>query len=156
MVSSSEIRRLIESGNVSRACRLLERPFALEGDVVTGHGIGSKQTVPTLNLSTPCGGDARRTASTLPGRTTGIPGTWQSVTNIGYRPTFGGTGPGDRDVSAEPFRRRDAAQIRVEFLRRLRDEKKFDSPELLKAQILRDVRRAQAYFRRVPCHNQET
>ncbi len=42
--------QLVEAGHVSRACRLLTRPFALEGEVVSGQGIGSKQTVPTLNL----------------------------------------------------------------------------------------------------------
>ncbi len=156
IVSSSEIRRLVERGDVSRACRMLERPFALEGDVVHGHGVGAKQTVPTLNLST--------RAEVLPANGVYITRTrdlssgnsWQSVTNIGYRPTFGGT-----DLSIETFLLErlegDAPRhIRVEFLRRLRAEKKFDSPEQLKAQILRDVRRAQAYFRRVPCHNQET
>ncbi|MEJ7604928.1 MAG: riboflavin kinase [Bryobacteraceae bacterium] len=35
-----------------QACRFLERPYWLEGDIVSGHGVGSKQTVPTLNLST--------------------------------------------------------------------------------------------------------
>jgi riboflavin kinase/FMN adenylyltransferase len=155
-VSSSEIRRLIESGNVSRACRLLERPFALDGDVVHGHGIGSKQTVPTLNLSTrgevmPANGVyITRTKDRNSGNS------WQSVTNIGYRPTFGGTGLSIETFLLSHFEGETPRQIRVEFLRRLRDEKKFDSPELLRAQILRDVRRAQAYFRRVPCHNQET
>ena len=156
VVSSSEIRRLVESGDVSRACRMLERPFALEGDVVRGHGVGAKQTVPTLNLSTQ--------AQVLPANGVYITRTrdldsgtsWQSVTNIGYRPTFGGT-----DLAIETFLLAhldgDAPrQIRVEFLHRLRDEKKFDSAEQLKAQIFRDVRRAQAYFRRVPCHNQKT
>src|SRR5262245_5191418 len=155
VVSSSEIRRLVERGDVSRACRMLARPFALEGDVVHGHGVGAKQTVPTLNLST--------RAEVLPANGVYITGTrdlgsgssWQSVTNIGYRPTFGGT-----DLSIETFllthlEVEAPRHIRVEFLHRLRDEKKFDSPEQLKAQILRDVRRAQAYFRRVPCHNQE-
>src|SRR4051812_15370804 len=48
VVSSSEVRRAVESGNVELAARLLERPYALEGEVVQGHGIGSKQAVPTL------------------------------------------------------------------------------------------------------------
>ena len=78
------------------------------------------------------------------------------MTNIGYRPTFDGT-----DLAIETFllahlEGEAPRRIRVEFLRRLRDEKKFDGPEQLKAQILRDVARALAYFRRVPCHNQET
>lgn len=152
LVSSSEIRRLVDAGDVSRACRLLGRPFALEGEVVHGHGVGARQTVPTLNLAT--------TAEVLPAvgvyvtKTEDLNGrSWPSVTNVGYRPTFGGT-----DLSIETFLLASLEQapperIRVEFLRRLRDEKKFDSPEMLKAQILTDVRRAQAYFRRAPCHN---
>ena len=153
MVSSSEIRRLVESGDVSRAGRLLERPFALEGEVVRGHGVGAKQTVPTLNLST--------RAEVLPARGVYVSRTqqlddgprWPSVTNVGYRPTFGGSELSIETFLLAPLEGPPPQRIRVEFLRRLRDEKKFDSPAQLKAQILRDVRRAQAYFRRVPCHN---
>lgn len=154
LVSSSEIRRLVDAGDVSRAGRLLGRPFALEGNVVHGHGIGTRQTVPTLNLAT--------TAEVLPAvgvyvtRTREIDGrSWPSVTNVGYRPTFGGT-----ELSIETFllatlEGETPERIQVQFLRRLRDEKKFDSPEKLKTQILSDVSRAQAYFRRAPCHNTE-
>ena len=152
MVSSSEIRRLVETGNVSRACRLLERRFALEGDVVRGHGVGARQTVPTLNLST--------LAEVLPATGVYVTKTheldglqWPSVTNVGYRPTFGGNELSIETFLLAPLEGPAPKRIRVEFLRRLRDEKKFENPEQLKAQILRDVRRAQAYFRRVPCHN---
>jgi riboflavin kinase/FMN adenylyltransferase len=152
MVSSSEIRRLVESGDVSRAGRLLERPFALEGEVVHGHGVGAKQTVPTLNLSTQ--------AEVLPATGVYITSTqdldgprWPSVTNVGYRPTFGGSELSIETFLLTPLEGPAPRRIRVEFLLRLRDEKKFESPEQLKAQILRDVRRAQTYFRRVPCHN---
>ena len=150
MVSSSAVRRFIESGDVSRACRFLERPYALSGEVVTGRGIGSRQTVPTLNL--------RTFAEVLPARGVYITRTtdaddarhWPSITNIGVRPTFDGG-----DLSIETFllsglEGADPRRIRVEFLRRIRDERKFDSPEALRAQILKDVARAQAYFRRRP------
>jgi riboflavin kinase/FMN adenylyltransferase len=152
VVSSSEIRRLIERGDVSRACRMLERPFSLEGDVVRGHGIGAKQTVPTLNLST--------TAQVLPAIGVYVTRTqdpssrhWPSVTNVGYRPTFGGSELSIETFLLAPLEGPAPQRIRVDFLRRLREEKKFANPEELKAQILRDVRRTQAYFRRVPCHN---
>jgi riboflavin kinase/FMN adenylyltransferase len=149
VVSSTEVRRLIEAGSVSFAARLLERPYALEGNVVRGHGIGSKQTVPTLNLDTP--------AEVLPARGVYITYThdlqsvraWPSITNIGFRPTFNG----DR-LTIETFLLSsvdgDAPhRIRVEFLRRVREERKFESAEALKTQIMRDVGRAQAFFRRV-------
>src|SRR5579872_4104945 len=152
VVSSSVIRGLVESGRVSRAGRMLERPYTLEGEVVPGHGVGAKETVPTLNLST--------RAEVLPAtgvyitRTRDFEGwQWDSVTNIGNRPTFGGSELSIETFLLTPLEGPSPQRIAVEFLRRLRDEKKFPSAEQLKAQILRDVRRAQAYFRRVPCHN---
>jgi riboflavin kinase/FMN adenylyltransferase len=155
VVSSSEIRRLIESGEVARAARLLERPFALEGEVVHGHGVGSRQTVPTLNLATAA--EALPAVGVYVTRTHDCGGdrSWPSVTNVGYRPTFGGS-----ELSIETFllsglEGKTPRRIRVDFLRRLRDERKFDSPEALKAQILKDVRRAQAYFRRLPWDNRK-
>jgi riboflavin kinase/FMN adenylyltransferase len=150
LVSSSELRRLVGAGDVTRAARMLERPYSLQGDVVSGHGVGQKQTVPTLNL--------QPTAQALP--KTGVYVTctedlntrrrWQSVTNVGYRPTFGGgEGISIETFLLEPLTGASPAHIRVSFLRRLREERKFESPEALKAQILRDVVRAQAYFRRM-------
>jgi riboflavin kinase/FMN adenylyltransferase len=149
-VSSGEIRKLVAAGDVGIAARLLQRPYAISGEIVHGHGIGSKQTVPTLNL--------RTDAQVIPARgvyitrTTEMGGTrvWNSITNIGYRPTFGG----DDALSIEtflldPLEGGPPDRIRLELLRRVRDERKFESPEALKAQILRDVGRAKAYFRRL-------
>jgi len=158
-VSSSGLRELIQAGRVSLAARLLEDPYALEGDVVSGRGVGSKQTVPTLNLAT--------TAEVIPARGVYVTRTadrdtgriWDSITNIGYRPTFGASD----QLSIEtyllsPLEGDTPGRIRVEFLWRIRDERKFDTPESLKAQIFKDVRTAQRYFRRsrawigrVPC-----
>jgi len=150
VVSSSEIRRLIEEGNVAMAARLLERPYALSGDVVSGHGIGSKQTVPTLNLSTP--------AEVIPANGVYITCTsdleigdrWHSITNVGNRPTFGGDGLSIETYLLSSFDGLTPERISVEFLRRVRAERKFESPEALKQQIFRDVARAQTFFRRLP------
>ena len=148
-VSSSGLRHLVEAGAVARAARYLLRPYALDGEVVSGHGVGAKKTVPTLNLAT------RTEVLPNPGvyitRTTDLDGSqWESVTNIGYRPTFGGD---DRlsieTFLLEPLTGPTPRSIRVEFLWRLRDERKFESPEALKTQILKDVARATAYFRRL-------
>jgi len=149
-VSSGEVRKAVASGEVGIAGRLLERPYAISGEIVSGHGIGSKQTVPTLNL--------RTEAQVIPARGVYVTRTfelggarkWNSITNIGTRPTFGN----DDAISIEtfllePLEGATPERIRLEFLRRVRDERKFESPEALKAQILRDVGRAKAYFRRV-------
>jgi riboflavin kinase/FMN adenylyltransferase len=150
MVSSSGVRELIRAGNVGLAGRFLTHPYAVEGEVVGGRGVGSKQTVPTLNLAT--------TAEVIPASGVYITRTydvaderhWNSITNIGYRPTFGASD----ELSIEtflldPFAPPTPERIRLEFLRRVREERKFESPEALRAQILRDVRTAQAYFRRM-------
>jgi riboflavin kinase/FMN adenylyltransferase len=150
IVSSSEIRRSIEAGDVSRAGRFLNRPYGIEGNIIHGHGIGSKQTVPTLNLAT--------AAEVLPAtgvyitRTTDLDDSrqWDSISNIGVRPTFEREG----QLSIEtyllsPFAEPTPLRVRLEFLRRVREERKFSSPDALKTQILKDVSTAQKYFRRL-------
>jgi riboflavin kinase / FMN adenylyltransferase len=152
VISSSEIRRMIAAGDVSTACRMLGRPHVLQGAVVHGEGIGSKQTVPTLNLDTK--------AEVVPGNGVYITRTrdcnaskpqreWPSITNIGYRPTFDGQHRTIETYLLSPLDGAPPEEISVEFLRRVRDERKFETPEALKAQILRDVNRAQTYFRRL-------
>ena len=149
VVSSSGIRELIRAGKVNLAARLLQHAYGLEGEVVSGRGVGSKQTVPTLNLATraeviPANGVyITRTRDLADGRE------WDSVTNVGYRPTFGASD----ELTIETFLLEALAgeapkRIRVEFLRRIREERKFESPEALRTQILKDVRTANAYFRR--------
>jgi riboflavin kinase / FMN adenylyltransferase len=148
VVSSSEIRRAVEAGNVGLAGRLLGRAYAVDGVVVPGHGVGSRQTVPTLNL--------RTHAQVLPLNGVYITHTrdlesarrWNSITNLGYRPTFDGKELSLETFLLDPFEPPAPSRIRVEFLRRVREERKFESPEALKVQILRDVARAMAYFRR--------
>jgi len=149
VVSSSTIRRLIDEGSVAMAGRLLARPYALTGEVVSGHGIGRAQTVPTLNL--------RTAAEVIPARGVYITRTrdldsnaaWNSITNVGVRPTFGG---GDLSIETFLLSQFDGAapaRISVEFLRRVREERTFGSPEALKTQIMKDAGRAQAFFRRL-------
>jgi riboflavin kinase/FMN adenylyltransferase len=148
-VSSSGLRQLVESGAVARAARFLLRPYALEGDVVPGHGVGKQKTVPTLNLATPS--EVLPERGVYVTRTTDLEDNrrWESVTNIGFRPTFGGS----QQLSIEtflldPLGGDPPRKIRVEFLWRLREERKFESPEALKTQILKDAGHARAYFRR--------
>jgi riboflavin kinase / FMN adenylyltransferase len=149
IISSSEIRRLIEAGSVSLAGRLLGRPYTLEGAVVSGEGVGSKQTVPTLNLDTQAEVLPKTGVYITRTRDRGSSREWPSITNVGHRPTFDG-----HRLTIETFLLSglDGAapqQIAVEFLRWVREERKFPDAAALKAQILRDVGRAQAYFRRL-------
>jgi riboflavin kinase/FMN adenylyltransferase len=149
-VSSSEIRRLIEEGDVAMADRLLERPYDLTGDVISGHGIGSKQTVPTLNLKTP--------AEVIPANGVYITRTrdcesddhWNSITNVGTRPTFEGDSLSIETFLLSSFDGLTPGRISVEFWRRVREERKFENADALKQQIFRDVGRAQTFFRRLP------
>jgi riboflavin kinase/FMN adenylyltransferase len=149
VVSSTEVRKLLGAGNVAMANRLLAKPFALAGNVVAGQGIGHKRTVPTLNLAT--------TAEVLPAQGVYVTRTcdlddaarsWDSITNIGFRPTFQGSELTIETFLLSPFDGHDPKRIRVEFFRWVREERKFGSPEQLKSQIFRDVALAQKYFRR--------
>jgi riboflavin kinase / FMN adenylyltransferase len=148
-VSSSLIREHLQQGNVARAGRLLGRCYRLSGPVVSGHGIGSKQTVPTLNLlppddALPANGvyvtevhdldDGRR---------------WPSITNIGTRPTFNGDALTIESYLLSPLIGGTPKIIGVDFRRWVRAEQKFSDATALKAQILRDVTRANDYWRRV-------
>lgn len=149
VISSSQIRRLVEVGAVALAARLLERPYWIEGRVVSGQKIGSTKTVPTLNLET--------RAEVLPARGVYITRTrdlesgrvWPSITNIGCRPTFGGDSLSIETHLLAPLPGAGPARIRVEFLRRVRDEIRFPDSQSLRAQILHDVTRAQRFFRLV-------
>jgi riboflavin kinase / FMN adenylyltransferase len=150
VVSSSLIRRYLAGGNVSRAGRLLSRCFFVDGPIVTGHGIGAKQTVPTLNIRphagqlVPRGVYITETVDLLSSRR------WPSITNVGVRPTFGGD-----ELTIETFLLSSLGgatpeRIQVNFRRFVRPERKFANPEALKTQILKDVSTAQKYWSRLP------
>jgi riboflavin kinase/FMN adenylyltransferase len=147
VVSSTRIRREIALGQVCRAARLLGRPFVLSGKVVPGAGVGKRFTFPTLNLAPD--------QELLPARgvyitRTQFPGASESrrsVTNIGTRPTFDGSSLTIETHVLDPLDDvPPPEQIEVQFWHRLREEKKFDSPEELRAQIARDIARAQRFF----------
>lgn len=148
-ISSTRIRQLIAEGAVARACRMLGAPFALEGPVVKGQGIGSKQTVPTLNLSPrnevlpKTGVYVTRTLDLKTGSRR------NSITNVGYRPTFDGQGLTVETFLLEPPGDSHPEEIEVSFLARVREERKFPSPDELKSQILRDVEVARRMHRRM-------
>jgi riboflavin kinase/FMN adenylyltransferase len=148
-VSSSKVRRLLADGKVNLARRLLGRPYGVEGPVERGAERGRDLGFPTANLH-PHNRVIPRNGVYVTG--TLIAGQWRrSITNVGVRPTFGG----DSEPSVETFVMDWAGDlygdvVRVRFLHRLRDERKFNSIEELTAQIQKDVRQAQSYFGRQP------
>src|SRR5438270_7069773 len=137
-VSSSRIRELILQGRMNRARRMLGRPYGVHGTVVRGDARGQRLGFPTANIDPQNRVIPRRgvyVSAIL------IDKQWrQSVTNVGVRPTFGDTAQSSiethvLDWSHDLYGR----TVRVRFLHRLRDEKKFSSIDELRSQIERDV-----------------
>lgn len=145
-VSSSHIRKLIAAGRISRARHLLGKPFRILSTAGRGRGYGSKYTVPTINLS--------RYEELVPGDGVYITMTrvgeqcFDSVTNVGKRPTFGEESFAIEThlLNFHPIELRPETEVELFFLNRLRDEIKFPSVEALREQIARDVKRARRYF----------
>ena len=143
-VSSSRIRELIELGEVDRATKLLGRYHFVSGKVIGGHRRGRELGFPTANISSrnevvPADG-VYATLLEIEGQQL------LSVSNIGLNPTFG-EGPRtiesfildfDRDIYG--------ASVRLSFVKKLRDEKKFDAVDQLVAQMYGDVGAARAIF----------
>jgi riboflavin kinase/FMN adenylyltransferase len=146
-ISSSRIRELLTEGRVNLVRRMLARPYGVEGRVVRGQQRGRVLGFPTANLS-PQNRVIPRSGVYI--TATLIEGAWRrSITNVGTRPTFETT----MDPSVETYVMGWEGDlygdvVRVRFLRRLRDERKFETLDDLKAQIERDRERAQNYFER--------
>lgn len=143
VVSSTAVREALAAGDMPRVVSLIGRPFSLEGQVVTGRGQGAKLGFPTANL-------AVDSAQALPAD--GIYATWayiddhayQSMTNIGRRPTFG-----DNERTVETYILNYGGnlygrQLKIDIVARLRAEQRFDTVEALKTQIAEDIERGRA------------
>ena len=156
-VSSSQVRQRIAAGDLATARALLGRVFSIRSTQARGRGIGSRLTVPTINLAPY---DELLPADGVYITQLRVGAAWSKadglllfngVTNAGTRPTFG-----ELSYAIETyllnFREIDLTPetpLELCFLKRIRGEKKFDSPEELKAQILKDAAQAQRYFRRL-------
>jgi riboflavin kinase/FMN adenylyltransferase len=153
-VSSSRIRKLIAEGEVSKARALLGRPFAIDSTPAPGRGYGTRYAVPTINLAPyaellPANGVYITTLTIGSGS---VAETFESVTNVGNRPTFGSDSfaveshllnfhplEGDQSLT-------ELTPLRLTFLRRLRAEQAFPNTRALRDQITRDVTQARRYF----------
>jgi riboflavin kinase/FMN adenylyltransferase len=148
-VSSSRIRALIQAGELATARVLLGRPFSIHSTPASGRGIGHRLTVPTINLAyykelVPADG-VYVTCMKVAGEV------FEAVTNAGVRPTFGEESYAiesyllNYDPAARQLTLTAETPIELTFLHRIREERKFPSPEALKAQIMQDVAKAKRY-----------
>jgi len=145
-VSSTRIRELICAGEVSKARVMLGRPFGIRSTPGRGRGYGAKYTVPTINLS--------RYEELAPKDGVYITQTrvgsecFDSVTNIGNRPTFGAESFAIEThlLDFHPLELTPETEIELLFFSRLRNEIKFGSIEQLREQIGRDISKTRHYF----------
>lgn len=145
-VSSSAVRDMVAAGDMRRARWMLGRPFALSGTQKRDRGVGTRLLVPTVNLAPyegllPANG-VYVTRLAIGDRC------FQAVTNVGNRPTFENAGFSVEThiLNFEPLEINEDAELHLEFLLRLRDERRFGTTAELKAQIMRDVARARRFF----------
>lgn len=146
VVSSTQVRQFLETGNVAGAAELLGRPYYLRGPVRVGYKRGRTIGVPTANISPEIEFVPRKGVYFT--KTYLFDKVYPSVTNIGFNPTFENTDAYmkvethifnfDRDIYGE--------HMKIELLEFCRDEKKFSSVDELKKQIAADFDAAKKYF----------
>ena len=144
-ISSTHIRTLLEAGEAEEANRFLGHPHILSGIVVPGRQLGRTIGIPTANLHIPegvliPGSGVYACRACFDGRE------YMAVTNVGSRPTVGGSHitvePWILDFSGDLYGKR----ITLEFHKFLRPERKFDSLEQLKSAITENARQTRDYF----------
>ena len=143
-VSSTKVRKALTDNDFNLASKLLGRPYTYSGKVVYGQQLGAQLGIPTANLWLP--------KNKLP-----ISGVYivkayldkkelHGIANMGVRPTVGGELPVLEvhllDFSKAIYRKR----LTVQFLKKVRDERKFKNLKALKAQIFKDISTAKSYF----------
>ncbi len=145
-VSSTYIRTLVAQGEMERAMEFLGHPHTLTGQVRHGKRLGSRLGFPTVNLRLPP--DSVTPAFGVYATRVWVEGEgFCAVTNVGVRPTVDREGPVTvegtlLDFSGDLYGR----TVRVEFYRHVRPERKFESLEALRAQVLRDMDTVRRYF----------
>ncbi len=141
IVSSTAIRKALADGDMEKVRRFMGRPFSLHGRVIHGKGRGAGLGFPTVNLDI------------LPGQAIPSDGvyatcaqvnnsTYPSVTNIGKNPTFGDTRRSVESYLIDYHDNLYEHEVKIDFIRKLRGEIKFATPDDLIKQIYEDIRQA--------------
>ena len=142
VISSSQIRFSLADGDVDRVARFLGRPYRLTGAVVPGDGRGRLIGIPTANIAV-WEEQALPKAGVYICIAKALGQNWNSVANVGYRPTFESAQVRPRveayllDFGQNLY----GETISLDFVQRLRDEQRFDSIEKLVTQIQKDIAR---------------
>lgn len=137
-VSSSSVRRAVSYGDLDRAARLLGRRYAFIGKVVHGDSRGRALGFPTLNIALPSDRKLLPPAGVYAILSQSRRGSFGGMMNLGPRPTFGDV---NHTLEVHLFETSGDwydENVRVEFVRRLRDTVRFDSVDALVAQLHRD------------------
>lgn len=145
-VSSTRIRQALQQDDLSGAAKLLGRPYSISGRIISGQQLGRQIGVPTANIQ------LRRIKAPLSGvYTVAVKGlgeaVYKGVANVGSRPTVNELPEAILEVHLFDFNEMIyGKKITVEFLDKIRDEKKFDSVDSLKDQIFKDIESAKQFF----------
>lgn len=147
-VSSTRVRAALTAGDMKTAERLLGRPYRVCGRIAHGDKIGRTIGVPTANIRLQ---DRRLAVEGIFVVEVSAAGErWPAVASVGTRPTVGGSQPllevhvldFDRDIYG--------AHVAVDFLHRVREERRFESLEEMRAHIADDIETARRYFKGIP------
>jgi riboflavin kinase/FMN adenylyltransferase len=141
-VSSTQIRRAVTGGDLGSATRLLGRPYSVSGRVVKGAGRGRTIGIPTINVAEVPGNKLFPPDGVYAVRVETPRGRFGGMLNQGPRPTFG---EASRSIEAHLFGFAGdlyGSWVRIEWVERLRDTKRFDSAEQLVAQLATDRQHA--------------
>jgi len=146
IVSSTAIRKAMAAGEMAKVSRLMGRPFSLHGKVIHGKGRGSGLGFPTVNLDI-LSGQALPPDGVYATRAHLGEHSYHSVTNVGTNPTFG---INERSIEAYLLDFRDdlyEQEVKIDFIRKIRDEIKFSSPDELVKQIFKDIKESREILR---------
>ena len=146
VISSTAIRKALAEGDMKRVRNLFGRPFSLHGRVIAGARRGVELGFPTANLDIDPG-QALPTEGVYVSRAHIDDQAHPAMTNIGKRPTFGGSQRVVEVYLLDYHSNLYGQELAIDIIERLREEKRFDTPEQLKKQIAKDVKQGTAILK---------